>query len=288
MAEKTIPALLNDIWSAYRRAGMTDDLRIIESLAALLLEQANIELTDDLPRKAQAQDLPESEVRQKLQDASEQAGGAGNLFDRYILFRLPDMREGQYPTPRHIVRLMTALAETAGQSVADFACGSGGLLVHSGGKSLHGVELAPEWARIARANLRLHGLQGRIKEGNALRLLRDSRERYARIVMNPPFGAKVESDFGARSETALTNLALDHLAKNGRAALLVPSGLLFSGSQAERKTRQRLVDAVTLEASGGALAHAGRGVSSLPARFGASASGRQTGLGAVSSPKTFI
>lgn len=160
------------------------------------------------------------------------------------------MRAGQYPSPRHIVRLMTALAETQGQSVADFACGSGGLLVHNSGESLAGIEISPEWARIARANLHLHGRQGKgnIETGNALRVLGGSDKKYACIVMNPPFGAKVESDFGARSETALANLALDHLKVGGRAALLAPSGLLFSGSQAERKTRQRLVDEITLEA----------------------------------------
>ena len=64
--------------------------------------------------------------------------------------------------------------------------------------------------------------------------------------MNPPFGEKIESEFGTRSETALINLALNHLATDGRAALLAPGGVLFSS--AEDTLRRRLVDEVTLEA----------------------------------------
>ncbi|MEM2447040.1 MAG: N-6 DNA methylase, partial [Candidatus Bathyarchaeia archaeon] len=83
--------------------------------------------------------------------------------------------------------------------------------------------------------------------GSALKVIQ-KQETFQCILMNPPFGAKIRSDFGARSETALTYLALDHLAQDGRAALLVPSGLLFAGSQAESNLRKRLVDEFTLEA----------------------------------------
>jgi SAM-dependent methyltransferase len=239
---------LNNVWAAFRRAGITDDLRIIEQTAALLLEQERVPRHPSLPALSVPQEFDLNTVRQQVEKASQQAGGAGVLFDRYILFRLDNMRPGgQYPTPRHIVHLMTALAETAGKTVADVACGSGGLLIHSQGSSLVGVDISPEWARIARANLRLHKKQGDIREGDALRVIK-SDERFERIVMNPPFGEKIESEFGTRSETALINLALNRLATGGRAALLAPGGVLFSGSRAEEKLRQRLIDEMKLEA----------------------------------------
>jgi precorrin-6B methylase 2 len=248
MAGESIASLLNNVWAAFRRAGITDDLRIIEQTAALLLEQEGVKLDSSLPALSVPQEFDQDNVRQQLEKASQQAGGAGVLFDRYILFRLDNMRPGgQYPTPRHIVRLMTALAETTKKVVADFACGSGGLLIHSQGSSLVGVDISPEWARLARSNLRLHKKPGDIREGNALRVAK-SDERFERIVMNPPFGEKIASDFGTRSETALINLALNHLETGGRAALLAPSGVLFSSSSAEEKLRRRLVEEVTLEA----------------------------------------
>ena len=249
-----IASLLNTIWAAFRSAGITDDLRIIERTAALLLEQEGVQpgsgsdsdSDSPLPALSVPKEFNLDDVRRQLTDASQQAGGAGVLFDRSILFRLDTMLAGgRYPTPRHIVRLMTALAKTAGCTVADVACGSGGLLIHSQGSSLVGVDISPEWARIARANLRLHKKQGDIREGNALRVIK-SDERFERIVMNPPFGEKIESEFGTRSETALINLALNHLETGGRAALLAPSGVLFSS--AEDTLRRRLVDEVTLEA----------------------------------------
>lgn len=249
MAEGNISSLLNKVWAEFRRAGVTDDLRIIEAVAALLLERAGITPTPDLPRRQFVSDLSVTEIQQWLREAAPQAGSPATLFDRFVLFRLSDMRAGgQYVTPRHIVKLMVALAETQGKRIADFACGSAGLLVHSSGRALTGVEISPEWARIARANLHLHGRQGEIHEGNALRVVGKLGEKFACILMNPPFGAKIKSDFGTRSETALITLALNHLAEDGRAALLVPSGLLFSGSQAEMDLRHRLVDKAKLEA----------------------------------------
>jgi len=196
MAGESIASLLNNVWAAFRRAGITDDLRIIEQTAALLLEQEGVKLDSSLPALSVPQEFDQDNVRQQLEKASQQAGGAGVLFDRYILFRLDNMRPGgQYPPPRHIVRLMTALAETTKKVVADIACGSGGLLIHSQGSSLVGVDISPEWARIARANLRLHKKQGDIREGNALRVIK-SDERFERIVMNPPFGEKSSVNSG--------------------------------------------------------------------------------------------
>lgn len=249
MADKTIPALLNDVWAAFRRVGITEDLRIIEHVAAFLLEQGAITLTGELPRKpSDSSEFSESEVRGWLRSASEQAGGAAELFDRHVLFRLPEMlKGGRYPTPRHIVQLMVDLVDTERKHVADFACGSGGLLVNSAGSDLYGVEISPEWARLARANALLHGKQADIREGNALSAVGKD-ELFDGIVMNPPFGETVRSDYGTRSETALNALALAYLAEDGRAALLAPSGLLFSGSTKERDFRSRAIDDHHLEA----------------------------------------
>lgn len=249
MASETISALLNRVWAAFRRAGIPEDLRIIEYVAGLLLEQQGVALTANLPRRPSlGSEFNETEAKDWLKSAAEQAGTAAALFDRHVLFRLPEMLAGgRYPTPRHIVRLMVGLTMTDGQHVADFACGSGGLLVHSAGIELTGVEISPEWARLARANALLHGKQATIREGNALRVIQEG-ESFARILMAPPFGEKAKSDYGTRSETALNAFTLAHLSDHGRAALLAPTGLLFSGSQHEYNLRKKLVDDHHLEA----------------------------------------
>jgi len=243
-----IPGLLNQVWAEYRKGGVTDDITIIGQVAEILL---TIQGKSGLISQSSTQ---KAEVdRSRITDLLLQAGkqnndDAGDLFDRCVLFRLDQMLPGgRYPTPRHIVQLMIALADTEGKQVADFACGSGGLLIYSEGSERIGAEISPEWRQLAQANAVLHDQLPDIRIGNALRVIRED-ETFERVLMNPPFGEKIKSEYGSRSETALNAFAMAHLADGGRAALLAPSGLLFSGSQFEAKLRQRMVEENYLEA----------------------------------------
>jgi methylase of polypeptide subunit release factors len=161
-----------------------------------------------------------------------------------------------------------------GQSdrLADFACGSGGFLVHrkvtdtTNVGQIIGIDISLEWTRLARANVKLHGaaltqVRDPIRDGNALQVVSSTvlaDETFDRILMNPPFGERIDESLAkmalrqkvvsSRSETALTALALKKLAEGGRAAILVPSGLLFSSSRGEKELRKRIVDEHELQA----------------------------------------
>jgi len=243
-----IPGLLNQVWTEFRKGGITDDIAIIGQVADILL---TIVGKPGLISQSSAlkSEVDRSRIKSLLQQAVEQNNGdAGDLFDRFVLFRLDQMLPGgRYPTPRHIVQFMVTLADAKGTQVADFACGSGGLLIHSEGSQLTGAEISQEWAQLAQANALLHDRPMKPRTGNALRVIHES-ETFERVLMNPPFGEKIKSEYGSRSETALNAFALNHLADGGRAALLAPSGLLFSGSQFEAKLRQRMVEENHLEA----------------------------------------
>lgn len=269
----SVRELLNHVWAAFRQVGIADDLMIIEYIAALLLPEnaPSSESSDLWPRMPPAQrDFNANDIRQLLSVAVDEAGGAATLFDRHILFRVPSMLPGgRYPTPRHIVASMLRLAEVGStHRLADFACGSGGLLVHrtasydNKATQTVGIEISPEWARLARANAYLHGLTSpRIEIGNALQVCSPegnlADETFDHILMNPSFGERIDTMLaemtlgfrtGSRSETALAALAVHKLAPDGRAAILAPSGLLFSNSAGERELRERLVDTLELEA----------------------------------------
>lgn len=270
--------LLNQVWSVFRSAGIADDLSIIEHIAALLLAESGLELPADekLPRlPSERENLDIASIKESLKEAANQIESdreidrLAKLFDRYVLFRLPTMLPGgRYPTPRHIVQTMLKLAQVEpNQSLGDFACGSAGLQVYRGvtdtnrlGQTV-GIDISPEWAQLARANILLHEIPStQIRDGNALKVLGEgafAAETFDRILMNPPFGEKIDAKLaertlgkkvGSRSETALTALALQKLAPAGRAAVLVPSGLLFSNSGADKALRTELVDENTLEA----------------------------------------
>lgn len=243
-----IPGLLNRVWAEFRKGGITDDIAIIGQVADILLTTQGKSgfVSQNSTSKTE---VDHNRITDLLQQAVEQNNSdAGDLFDRYVLFRLDQMLPGgRYPTPRHIVKFMVAIADSDGRRVADFACGSGGLLIHSEGSQQIGAEISPEWAQIAQANASLHNKPMEIRTGNGLRVIHEN-ETFERILMNPPFGEKIKSEYGSRSETALNAFALNHLVDGGSAALLAPSGPLFSGSQFEAKLRQRMVEENHLEA----------------------------------------
>lgn len=282
---------LNKVWSEFQKAGITDDLRVIEYIARLLLEESGVIVAsaDDsrIPRLVHNEtenfvsekDIPRipprdlnidiEAIKQYLRQAAKQAGDIATLFDRHVLFRLPSMLPGgRFPTPRHIVKLMQRLAqvEPNNHSVADFACGSGGLLIdreitHPSNDGVTiGIDISPEWKRLAWANTRLHGFTPRLINGNALQVcgFQDlGTKTFDRILISPPFGEKIDeflvsitlyNKVISRSETALTALTLQKLAPGGKAAILVPSGLLFSNNTGERVLRIQLVVDYKIEA----------------------------------------
>ncbi|MFK0732783.1 MAG: class I SAM-dependent DNA methyltransferase [Gloeotrichia echinulata GP01] len=263
----TIRDLLNQVWSEFRKVGISYDLAIIEHIAAFLLEISQLEISDEQlqPQKLIESNLNNEEVKKRIIDAANLAGGTEKLLDRHIIFYLSNMLAGgAYPTPRHIVKTMIYLTEIEpNHSLADFTCGSGGLLVnhpHKRQAFTLGTDISLEWAKISYANIKLHKLTATILHQNAF--LNDEeidKICFDRILMNPPFGGKIDvklaettlkqkEKVGSRSETALLALAMKKLSINGRAGVLVPSGLLFSNSKAERNIKNQLVNENFLEA----------------------------------------
>ena len=267
MLDATISSLLSSIWFSFERVGITNTFDIIEYLAALLTEtqRSSASFEEVLPRMPPDRPgLQVNDIRRLLSEAAMVAGSQALLFDRYVVFRLrerlPD-RGGHYPTPRHIVQFMRHLVQIEEQHhLADFACGTGGFLVSREphevrASTITGIDNSPEWARLAWANVVLHGYtDATILVGDPLRLLSRqstlSERQFDRILMNPPFGAPIDAalakemldyDTGGNSETALTTLALHALSEMGRVAVLVPTGLLFGKNIGEHGLRERLI-----------------------------------------------
>ncbi|MCB0109088.1 MAG: N-6 DNA methylase, partial [Caldilineaceae bacterium] len=270
----SISELLNQIWSIFRGAGIADELAIIRHTATLLvaIKRSAAASTSSGQVIEGLDSVQTDQIIDLLRKAISLAGDTGTLFDRYVLFRLPGMLAGgRYPTPRHVVKSMIHLSDIDPESnIADFACGSGGFLIYGKDPIVHksvtmlGVELSPEWAELAKANVALHELSGiRIEPGNSLRLMGQtgpfSGHTFDRVMMAQSFGERVDSKVAVRalppdwpsagrSETALLALALHKLRPGGRAAVLAPTGLLFSNSAAESFLRSTIVGQFHLEA----------------------------------------
>lgn len=201
-------------------------------------------------------------------DSSEEIHTLGRLYETL----LREMRDaagdsGEFYTPRPVVRFMVERIDPQiGETVLDPACGTGGFLTESythmarqadtvekrerlQSGSLHGVEPKSLPFLLAQMNLLLHGLEAPdIDPGNALRFrLTDigERERVEVILTNPPFGGEEEagilSNFPDDRRTAETALLFLQLimrrlkrAGKGRAAVVVPHGVLFGDGVAAR------------------------------------------------------
>lgn len=201
--------------------------------------------------------------------SSDEIHTLGNFYESM----LKEMRDaagdsGEFYTPRAVVRFMVDVIDPRiGETVLDPACGTGGFLVEAYSHmekqcktvqqrrqlqqgTILGNEAKPLPYLLAQMNLLLHGLETpRIEPGNSLALpLREigDKDRVDVIITNPPFGGEEErgilSNFPEDKQTAETALLflqlimrkLKRAPRPGRAAVVVPNGVLFGDGIAAR------------------------------------------------------
>ena len=209
----------------------------------------------------------------------------GDLYE-YMLGKIASAgQNGQFRTPRHIIKLMVDMtAPTPKDVICDPACGTAGFLVaaseyiqkHHGDTiykdndarrrfneaTFHGYDFDTTMLRIGSMNMLLHGVGNpdiRYKDSLAGSFQEDSDdERFSLILANPPFSGSLDyestdKDLLKDVKTKKTELLFISLFKKllkngGRAAVVVPAGVLESDSKAHESVRRILVDELNLEA----------------------------------------
>jgi type I restriction enzyme M protein len=200
----------------------------------------------------------------------------GDAFE-YLLSVLGSQGDaGQFRTPRHIIDFMVeVLAPQKSETILDPACGTAGFLIsaykhilrsntdakgHSTltpddkgrlAKNLKGYDISPDMVRLSLVNLYLHGFTDpHIFEYDTL----TSEERWNEfadvILANPPFmspkgGIKPHKRFSIqakRSEVLFVDYMAEHLTPSGRAAIIVPEGIIFQSQTAYKELRKMLVE----------------------------------------------
>lgn len=206
----------------------------------------------------------------------------GDLYE-YMLGKIASAgQNGQFRTPRHIIQLMVELtAPTPDDVICDPASGTCGFLVAAGEylrdhqatlfrdeklrkhfheEMFHGFDFDPTMLRIGAMNMILHGVE------NADVSYRDSLAeehgedagRYSLILANPPFAGSLDYESTAKdlqrivktkkTELLFIGLFLRLLKTGGRAAVIVPDGVLFGSSKAHKEMRRTLVEDHKLDA----------------------------------------
>ncbi|MCB9694319.1 MAG: SAM-dependent DNA methyltransferase [Alphaproteobacteria bacterium] len=178
---------------------------------------------------------------------------------------------GEFYTQRHIIRAMVDVtAPRLGDRVYDPCFGTSGFLVESAEfirrhnpnlsgddqrrllyETFFGIEQKPLTYLLGAMNLLLHGIEGaRLELGNTLELHQGyvpEPARYRVILSNPPYGGKMSRDSqgnftipSGSSEVLFVQHIMANLAKGGRAAVIVPEGVLFRGGP-DAKVREKLL-----------------------------------------------
>lgn len=195
----------------------------------------------------------------------------GNAYEYLLSIMGSQGDAGQFRTPRHIIEFMVDIIDPQkGETVYDPACGTAGFLIaaythileaNNGklsaserkklGENISGIDISPDMAKMARVNLYLHGFSSPvINEGDTLSDEDLWGTKYDVILANPPFmspkGGIIPHDkFGIkakRAEVLFVDYIAEHLKLKGRAAIVVPEGVIFQSGTTYKALRKMLVE----------------------------------------------
>ncbi|MBR4962250.1 MAG: SAM-dependent DNA methyltransferase [Clostridia bacterium] len=206
----------------------------------------------------------------------------GDVYE-YLLSKISQSGlNGQFRTPRHIIRMMVELMNPGADDViCDPACGTSGFLVAAGDylretkkeeiffnktkkehfmtKMFYGYDMDRTMLRIGAMNMMTHGVDNPyIEYRDSLSDQNTDREKYSLILANPPFKGSLDYDTVAadllkacktkKTELLFLALFLKMLKIGGRCACIVPDGVLFGSSTAHKAIRKALIEENRLEA----------------------------------------
>jgi len=216
-----------------------------------------------------------------IQEAAEGGDSKGDLYE-YLLSKVATAgTNGQFRTPRHIIRMMVEMVKpNPSDTIIDPAMGSAGFLCeaqlylrghhkdmlldaelrnHFNNEMFYGNDMDTTMLRIGAMNMMLHGVENpNISYRDSLSEQNSDEEKYSLVLANPPFKGSLDAESVSASLLKVTKtkktellflaLFLRILQKGGRAAVIVPDGVLFGSSKAHKQIRQELVDNNKLQA----------------------------------------
>lgn len=267
-------------------ASLPEDRDIAEAInnAMRIIEQEYPDLEGNLPKNYQQF---ESELLRELlrvfnKDAVKRATGDvfGRIYEYFLMkFSMQGagaQEGGEFFTPPSLVQLIVNFIEPDHGIIHDPACGSGGMFVQTGyfvkdhskkqvneAIKCYGTELKTNNARLAKINLAIHGIEGKIIEANSF--YSDPHHLYGKcdfVMANPPFNVNkvdkgkdfVKTDprlpFGLPKADNGNYLWIQYfhsyLNEKGRAGFVMASSATDAG-HSEKLIRQQLVESGDVE-----------------------------------------
>ena len=207
----------------------------------------------------------------RLMNESQAVDVRGDTYE-YLLSKISQSGlNGQFRTPRHIIRMMVELMDPkADDVICDPACGTSGFLVSAGeylketrkeeiffnrqkkdhymNHMFFGYDMDRTMLRIGAMNMMTHGIASPfIEYRDSLSDQNPDKEKYSLILANPPFKGSLDADTVSadllkicktkKTELLFLALFLRMLRIGGRCACIVPDGVLFGSSTAHKAIR---------------------------------------------------
>ena len=206
----------------------------------------------------------------------------GDVYEHLLSKLKTAGMNGQFRTPRHIIRMMVDLMDPgADEVICDPACGTSGFLVaaseylrenrkqevlfnrqnkeHYMNHMFHGFDMDRTMLRIGAMNMMTHGVDNPfIEYRDSLSDQNPDKEAYSLILANPPFKGSLDYDTVSadllkvcktkKTELLFLALFLRMLKVGGRCACIVPDGVLFGSSTAHKAIRKEIVENNRLQA----------------------------------------
>lgn len=209
-------------------------------------------------------------------DDYEESHAFGDIYESILKELQSAGSSGEFYTPRAVTDFMAKIINPQiGETVADFACGTGGFLTswlkelsekvnetedkEKYAASVYGIEKKPFPYTLCITNMLLHDIDvPKIYHDNSLTkdvLNYTEDDKFDVILMNPPYGGnektEVKNHFPsdlASSETAdlFMSVIMYRLKKNGRAAVILPDGFLFGTDNAKVSIKKKLLSEFNL------------------------------------------
>lgn len=264
--QSLIDFLNNELFPGLKRLPVTATTPLRKSIVRSVFEDANQYMKDGVL------------IRQLVNlvdgidfDSYEERHTFGDIYERLLKDLQSAGSSGEFYTPRAVTDfIVRAIDPQLGEKIADFAAGTGGFLTSSlhhlekqvesvedreaYNTSVFGIEKKPMPYLLGITNLLLNGVATpQYFHGNSLeRNVREYKEneKFDVIIMNPPYGGKEQDSIQTNFPTALRSsetadlfmtLIMYRLKKNGRAAVVLPDGLLFGTDRAKVEIKKKLL-----------------------------------------------
>lgn len=261
----------NTLFPTLKKLPVNADTPIKKSIVQTTFEDANNYMKDGVLLRQVLNIIDELD----LADYNE-SHAFGEIYETILKELQSAGSSGEFYTPRAVTDFMAKMIQPKiGETMADFACGTGGFLTswlkalepqvkstedrNAYNSSIYGIEKKPFPYVLCITNMLLHDIESPMvyRDNSLTRDLLDYTEDdgFDVVLMNPPYGGNEKSEVKnhfpddlASSETAdlFMSVIMYRLKENGRAAVILPDGFLFGTDNAKINIKTKLLNEFNL------------------------------------------